>query len=134
MDVILIDYSESSHYREAGVPLSSNLSGKFVQIRHRTTEYLVLAPREVASFHADIVERFCREKGLHGSRNSEGNRYDIFEPAWVIVGGGKFDLDREKKHIRFYDNSMAYGKFNRKGFKGKIVSIGALSDYSADIE
>ena len=134
MNVILIDYSESYYFREAKIPVPATRSGKFVQIRNKTTEYLVLAPKEFAPYHADIVERFCREEGLSGSYNGEGKRFDIHEPAWIIVGGGKFELDKGKKYIRFYDNSMAYGRFDSKGLKGKILSIGELSDYTADAE
>ena len=134
MNVILIDYFDPCYSRKVKIAASSKRAGKFVQIRNGTTEYLVLAPKEVASYHADIVERFCREKGLSGSRNGEGRRYDIFEAAWVIVGGGKFELDKGGKRIHFYDNSLAYGRFDSKGLKGKILSVVGLSDYSADIE
>ncbi len=133
MNVILVDYSGALGTREAS-PLPVISSGKFVQIRHRATEYLVLAPKEVALYHAGIVERFCREKGLKGSHNGEGKRFDIHEKSWVIVGGGKFEADKGRKYIHFYDNSMAYGKFDSKGLKGRILSIGGLSDYTIDID
>jgi hypothetical protein len=131
--LVVVDYSETRDSCDRGIPALSLRSGKFVQLRKETTEYLVMAPREVASFHADIVERFCRERGISGSRDAEGKRYTISEQAWVIVGGGKFELDRCGKTIRFYDNSMAYGRFDSKGLKGKIHALGELSDYSVDI-
>jgi len=133
MNVILIDYSELSYSREAKGAVPAKRSGKFVQIRNRATEYLVLAPKEFAPYHADIVERFCREKGLSGSFHGEGKRFDIHDPAWVIVGGGKFELDKAEKHIRFYDNSMAYGRFDSQGLKEKILSMDELSDYTLTI-
>jgi len=80
------------------------------------------------------VERFCSEKGLSGFYDSNSKRFNIHDPAWVIVGGGKFEMDRLEKHIRIYDNSMAYGKFDEKGLKEKILSIDALSDYDVVIE
>ena len=134
MNVILIDYSDACISREAKTPAPVGSSGKFVQLRDKTTEYLVLAPKECASYHADIAERFCREKGLRGYRDGEGKRFDIHELTWVIVGGGKFELDRRKKYIRLYGNSLAYGRFDSKGLKSKILSICELSDYTADIE
>ena len=134
MNVILIDYSELHYSREAKTPVPAKRSGKFVQVRDKATEYLVLAPREFAPYHADIVEFFCREKGISGARNAEGRRFDILEPAWIIAGGGKFELDEGNKYIRFYDNSMAYGRFDAKGLKEKIPLIGELSDYTADVE
>jgi len=33
------------------------------------------------------------------------------------VGGGKFEIDKAEKHIRLYDNSMAYGRFDIEGLK-----------------
>jgi hypothetical protein len=132
--VILIDYSDPCLSREAKTSVPAGSSGKFVQIRNKTTEYLVFAPKECASYHADIAERFCREKGLRGSRNGEGKRFDIHEPTWVVVGGGKFELDKKKKHIRLYGNSLVYGRFDSRGLRDKILSICELSDYTADIE
>ena len=134
MNVILIDYCDPCFSREAKTPAPAGSSGKFVQLRNKTTEYLVFAPKELASYHADIAERFCKEKELRGCRDGEGKRFDIHEPTWVIVGGGKFELDRRKKYIRLYGNSLVYGRFDSKGLKGKILSIGELSDYTADIE
>jgi hypothetical protein len=134
VNVVLIEYSEVYYSREAAIPVPARRSGKFVQIRNETTEYLVLAPKEFAPYHADIVERFCRGRGLRGARNGEGKRFDIREPGWAVVGGGKFELDSEKKYIRFYDDSMAYGKFDSRGLKGKILSVAELSDFIALVE
>ena len=78
--------------------------------------------------------RFCAERGISGVYNNIHKRFDIHEPEWTVVGGGKFAIDRRKKQLRLYDDSMAYGKFNGKGLKEKILSISALAGYNVQIE
>lgn len=125
MDLVFVYYSKQEEDKQ---------SGKFVQIRNKTMEYLVLGPKETALYHADLVERFCAERGLRGSRTADGKRFDIHEPQWVVVGGGKFEMERAGKRIRFYDDSMAYGRFDPKRLKEKILKTRALPDYTVDVE
>jgi hypothetical protein len=126
MVTIIINYSESKELLE-------RYSGKFVQIRHGDTEYILFSPRELARFHADIVERFCSERKIEGHYNIGRKSFDIDDPAWVVVGGGKFEWDRKEKLIYLYDDSMAYGKFDAEGLKERIKT-GELSDYEVRIE
>jgi hypothetical protein len=132
--IVLVDYSDSSFSGDARKTALSAISGKFVQVRNKNDEYLVLAPKECASYHADIAERFCREMGLKGYRDGDGKRFTIHDAAWVIAGGGRFELDRRKKYIRLYGNSLAYGRFDSKGLKERISLLPELSTYTADIE
>jgi hypothetical protein len=134
LNVILIDYSEIYYSSVAKTAMPDKLTGKFVQIRNDNTEYLIFSPKEFTSYHANLVERFCLETGLNGYYNTEGKRFDIHDPAWVIVGGGKFEIDKMGKYIRLYDNSMAYGRFDSKGLKDKILLIDEMSDYKVQIE
>lgn len=133
MRIVLVDYSGpcfSGEWRTSALPATA---GKFVQLRNNTDEYLVFAPKECAPYHADITERFCREMGLKGYRDGDGKRFTIDEPAWVIVGGGRFELDRRKKYIRLYGNSLAYGRFDSKGLSGRLSLLPELSNYTADV-
>ena len=133
MKVILINYSPAYYSIVAKTAVPEKLAGKFVQIKHNTTEYLVFAPKEFAPYHADIVERFCSERGLSGHYNSEKKRFEIHDPGWVVAGGGKFEMDTTEKLIRLYDNSMAYGRFDPEGLREKILSVIEMSDYRVQI-
>jgi len=133
LKIVFVDHSELGH---SGVPktaVARKQNGKFVQLRHKDTEYLVFSSKEFASYHTDIVERFCREKDIPGVYNASGKRFVIHDPAWVIVGGGKFEIDKTEKYILVYDNSMAYGRFESKGLKDKIGAIKELKDYEVRI-
>lgn len=134
MSVIFIDYSEAFYSAGANSAKPEKRKGKFVQIRKGDAEYLVFSPTELTPYHANIVERFCFENGIGGSYGEEGRRYDIHDPQWVVVGGGKFEVDGNKRSIRLYDDSLAYGKFDSRGLKKKIHQVDALSDYEIRIE
>jgi hypothetical protein len=131
--LVIIDYGGFSRPISAEKTAPDRTAGKFVQIRNADTEYLVFSPREVAQYHADLVERFCKERNIPGSYVSERRRYDIHDPAWVVIGGGKFETDRKKRSIILHDNSMAYGRFDSSGLKEKIHRTKGLAGYDVKI-
>jgi len=130
MAIELIDYTQLYYAAIAKTDVPPVIEGKFVQIRNESMEYLVLSPKEFTKYHANIVERFCLDRGIEGSYDPERKRYDINDQEWIIVGGGKFEIDAIKKTIRLYDDSMAYGKFDTRGLPEKINSIPAYSGYA----
>jgi hypothetical protein len=134
MRIVFIDYSETCYRNSAGTEIPERYTGKFVQIRKGSSEYLVFSPKECTRFHADIVRQFCSEREIPGVFNSQSKAFDIYDPSWVVAGGGKFEIDRGKRFLHLYDNSMAYGKFDGKGLKEKILAVAKLSDYKVQME
>jgi len=134
MKVILIDYSVLHDPGGARTSRPDKRNGKFVQIRRGDTEYLVFSSKELTPYHAHIVERFCLEREIRGVHESEGKRFSIQDSGWTIVGGGKYEIDEEHGYIRLYDDSVAYGKFDGKGLKEKLHTIGEFHDLEARIE
>jgi hypothetical protein len=110
------------------------LRGKFVLIRNENTFYLVLSPTEFTKYHANIVERFCIDKGIEGSYDPEEKRFDISDQAWDIRGGGKFELDHEARTISLFDNSMAYGKFDALNVRETLEALPEFSGFTVLIE
>lgn len=115
-----MDYSKLYFLNLAGAQIPDRFSGKFVQIWHGDREYFVLSPKEFKKYHANIVELFSKDRGLAGAYDSEQKHFDIFEPEWKIIGGGKFEIDRKERILRLYDDSMAYGRFNDKGLAERL--------------
>lgn len=134
MKIAFVDYSERYYSGAAKSTAPHKQDGKFVQLRHDDTEYLVFSPRGLTSYHADIVERFCREKGIPGVYDAPAKRFVIHDPAWIIVGGGKFEIDKVEKYILLYDNSMAYGRFDSDGLRERIHKIKKFRDYEVRIK
>jgi hypothetical protein len=134
MTVVFIDYTSLYYASITNTGVAPARSGKFVQIRHGYTEYLVFSPKEFTKYHANIVERFCLDKGVEGGYDSGGKHYDISNRAWIVAGGGKYEIDTDKKTIKLYDNSMAYGKFDIQGLREKIRSLPEFYDFTIRIE
>jgi Janus/Ocnus family (Ocnus) len=134
MAIVFIDYTHLYYMAIARTGIPPARSGKFVQIRHGSTEYLVFSPKEFTKYHANIVERFCLDKGIEGGYDSGGKRYDISDRAWIVAGGGKYEIDTNKKTIKLYDNSMAYGKFDIQGLREKMLTLPELSVFTVRIE
>ena len=132
--VVIIDYSVLYYRDVAKTALPAVRNGKFVQVRHGDTEYLVLSPKEFSPYHADILQRFCRERSIDGAYQEGKKRFDIHDAEWVVQGGGKFEIDETKRYIRFYDNSMAYGRFDGRGLRKKVRQSDMLRDYEVTIE
>jgi hypothetical protein len=129
MAIELIDYTQLYYTAIAKTDVPPVIIGKFVQIRNESMEYLVFSPKDFTKYHANIVERFCLDKGLEGSYDPDRKRYDIYDQEWDIVGGGKFEIDTTKQTIRFYDDSMAYGKFDSSGLREKVNSVPPFSGF-----
>ena len=109
-------------------------AGKFVQLRTASGEYLIFALQHVSRYHADIIERFCNERGIPGIYRDTEKRFEILDDDWSVIGGGKFMIDTKRRHIRLFDNSMAYGKFDGNGMKKKILADGQFPGYNVLIK
>jgi hypothetical protein len=129
-----IDYTPFYYTSLAGRPMPAITTGKFVQIRNGNALYLVLSPKELTKYHANIVERFCMDKGIEGNYDTKREKFFIRDQAWQVMGGGKFERDENKKAIKLYDNSMAYGKFDNTGLREMLAALPDLRGYDIEID
>jgi hypothetical protein len=134
MPFVLVDYAPFYYTTVSGVPVPDAFSGKFVQIRNDATLFLVMSPKDFTKYHANIVERFSLDKGLEGNYDRERKRYDIRATVWTVAGGGKFEIDRDKKILRLFDDSMAYGKFETAGLRDAVSALPEFAGYTVLVE
>lgn len=132
--MLFIDYTPFYYTSLAGTSVPSVTAGKFIQIRNGDTLYLVLSPKELTKYHANIIERFCMDKGIEGSYDVKREKFTIPDRAWKIIGGGKFERDENRKAIRLFDNSMAYGKFDPTGLQEMMSTLPEFSGWTVTIE
>lgn len=130
----LIDYTPFYYTSVARAAVPPVVTGKFVQIRNGNTRYLVLSPRELTKYHANIIERFCMDKGLEGSYDAKREKFTIYDQGWTVGGGGKFERDTNKRTIKMYDNSKAYGKFDASGLTETLAALPELAGYTITID
>ena len=130
----LIDYIPFYYTSIARTAIPPIVAGKFVQIRHGSELYILFSPKEFTKYHANIVERFCMDKGIEGSYDAKREKFLIADTAWRIIGGGRFEMDTLQKTIRLFDNSMAYGKFDANGLAESLKSLSEYSGFTVRIE
>jgi len=121
-----IDYSATYFKTIAKKHLPSRRSGKFVQIINHSTndEYLVLSPKELSVYHANIVERFCLLNGdIPGSYNAKKDYFEIHDPDWEVTCGGVWAIDEENKILTIGGESKMYGQVNGTELKKKITAM-----------
>lgn len=136
MEFKLVDFSEVYYRSIAKVDLPGNRRGKFIQLKNEDEEieYVVLSPEELSVYHANIVERFCMLNGIQGSYNPRKDHFHIQNPDWVVVGGGLWTMDTEKKEINLYGKSTMYGKFDPKGLKRNVLTRTEMNGYRVRID
>jgi hypothetical protein len=128
MKFILVDYSRGFY----GDRVPRERRGKFIQVRNRNREYLVLAPRELCQYHANIAERFFESVGLKGTYNAKRDAFSVEHPDWTIVGGGQWSADDGERRFELSGRSMAYGKFDHRGLARRLKKTEDLAEYSIE--
>jgi hypothetical protein len=132
--VTFINYIPLYYASVSNTPVPPLIIGKFVQIKSDDTLFLVFSPRDFTKYHANIIERFCYDKGLEGSYDRERKRFDIHDKAWTIAGGGKFAIDKNRKAVKLFDDSMVYGKFEKTGLREIVNALPEFTGYTIIIE
>jgi hypothetical protein len=130
----IIDYSDIYFKTISKTDVPSKRGGNFIQIMDEDTEYLVLSPAGLSSFHANIAERFCLLKGIEGAYTTKRmDKYEIYDPEWIIIGGGKWVIDEKEKRFHLFAESGTYGKFDSRGLRKKILATERLVGYEVKI-
>lgn len=131
MDFELIDYSYMFFKGTRKVEIPRRRSGKFVQIfnESETKEYVILSPKELSVYHANIVERFCISRKIAGAYSSK-DYFTIQEGDWAVAGGGFWAIDEGRKILELSGASKRYGPFGAAGMKHKVLRSGLLPGYS----
>lgn len=134
MSFTLINYIPYYYDSVSKTPAPSLIMGKFVQLRRGDALFLVLSPKDFTKYHANIVERFCLDRGLKGGYDAERKRYRIHDAAWSIAGGGKFAIDGRRKTIKLFDDSMAYGKFDATGLRDMLLGLPQFAAFTVEVD
>lgn len=136
MEFVMIDFSDVYYGTLVKEPKPSHRGGKFVQIRNEDTdtEYVVIAPDNTGywDYHARIIDRFCFTMKIKGDFIDPKNEVFEFsrdEHGWVIIGGGEWKINEETKQLNLSGASQAYGSFDARGLKKRLLETEKLSGY-----
>lgn len=112
------------------VELPEQRTGKFIQIAGGNKEYIVLSPKGLSKFHANIAERFCEDHRIDGAYRGKRKEYfEIHDPGWRILGGGFWEINDRAKLLKLEGSSQAYGKFLPEGLAEGLAGTRKLQGY-----
>lgn len=111
-----------------------SVDGKFVMIRSPEETALVMGGLREFPYHAALVDRYCSLRQIPSGWVHRPDLYEIFDPDYLIRGGGLVLLDASARKADFSGFSTAYGRFaeaeleevvaGESLFRGWEVSIG----------
>ena len=106
----ITDYTHFYYQTMEGQPPPPFTDGKFVLILQAEGPiHAVFSPIELSKFHADIVCRFLKERGVRGHYDPGHEKYTIDDQGWKIAGGGAWILDTNEEVLQLGGHSKAYG-------------------------
>jgi hypothetical protein len=129
-DFHFLDFSNA--VREQ-LPEGQCYKGKFVQIKHEEIgEFIVFSPIALCAYHAQIVERFCgmQEPEWGFEMNAKGDDGDCLEAGVTFIGGGFYEIYKDKKRLNLGGVSQAYGSYLNIGLDEKLKTIDQFKDFA----
>ena len=87
------------------------LEGKFVQLRLEGRDCLLFAAATRYRYHNQILARFLSDQGI--AIRWEGDTWQVVDQVGLsVTGGGRFQLDPDRRSLFVWDSSSAYGRFD----------------------
>ncbi|HVP07103.1 MAG TPA: hypothetical protein VMS71_04605 [Candidatus Acidoferrum sp.] len=83
--------------------------GKFVLISEPDRLWLVMGPVSEFAYHANLVDRFCRDHQILCSWVRPRDMVEIHDKGIKMLGGGFVEMNAIKRKVRFSGSSKAYG-------------------------
>ncbi|HUV31491.1 MAG TPA: hypothetical protein VMY05_10430 [Acidobacteriota bacterium] len=110
--LVVIDFSDtaaSSTEKDAG---HKQVVCKFMLLSVSGLVHLVFGSVKRFAYHADLVDRFCTERGIAAVWMKRPDVMEVFDPEVRLLGGGWMKINRARSEIDIYGRSTAYGRFD----------------------
>lgn len=130
MKTEVIDYTEDSSTETEATSGGGSLGCKFVLAARADCLYLLVGPLTKFRYHANLVERFCDERGIASAWLQKPDVLQVVDADVRILGGGHLEIDRKRRRMKFHGVSRAYGVFNPRDLTELIKNETFFAGYS----
>lgn len=117
-----------------GGTAAATRGGKFVVLSDGAADYLVLSATKIHPYHANIVERFCGDRGIAGRYFKRPTGFFVTDPRWEVLGGGKWEADDGGRRLLLYDESSAYGRFPDERLGERVAATDPFRGFRVTID
>jgi hypothetical protein len=90
---------------------AQRLAGKFLQLGLDGQDCLLFAATARYRYHNQLLARFLADHGIR-HRWENDSRLVVDDTGLRVAGGGRYELDAERRSLRVWDNSSVYGRFD----------------------
>jgi len=129
----MLNFYHFGEIHKEKIPEANINKGKFVQLKHfELGDYMIMAPKELCTFHAEIVNLFCHtiQPNWSFSLNSKSDHGVLNEEQAVIIGGGFYEILDAQKRLNLSGASLAFGDYEAYGFEQKIQALDRFKDFT----
>jgi hypothetical protein len=125
----VVDYIETFYEILQSAEVPNCVDGKLVMVANAQDRFCIFAPRALAPFHANIVDRFLTLRGVPGRYNHQRDEYWSGDPAWTVPGGAQFRL--EERRLDLFGFSLCYGGLDLDNLANQLREAGGLRGATA---
>ena len=130
MNYEVVKYFEPADNQDTNKEIVSDIFCKFMIIINDGTAFFVIGDLSKFPYHANIVDRFCSDRDIPATWKRRPDVLEILCRETKLKGGGLIDIDENKKVLKIYGYSTAYGPMNVEFLKGFVVNHSFFSEYS----
>lgn len=130
MEYDVIKYYENSESESPEEKAPSIIFCKFMIIINADTAYFTIGDIGKFPYHANIVDRFCKDRDIPAAWKRKPDVVEIYSEETELKGGGMVDIDENKKILKIYGYSTAYGPTNVEYLKGFVINHPFFEEYS----
>lgn len=107
---------------------------KFIIVRQNGLCCLVAGRVEEYPYHANLVYRFCVERGIPSRWERKPDLLTVFDEETEIQGGGWMEINQSDRSLRIYGHSKAYGRFPANEVNRIIITDSFFEPFSVTVE
>ncbi|MGD8922510.1 MAG: hypothetical protein PVH24_04615 [Candidatus Zixiibacteriota bacterium] len=115
-------------------PDISEISCKFILIRRDEILNFIIGPVASFSYHANLVNHFCREYNIPASWVRRPDTVEIHDFSVRIRGGGWATISPKTRALLLYGSSKVYGRFHPDELELFIKTNPFFSQFSVTLD
>ena len=92
---------------------------------------MLMAPKELCTFHAQIVDLFCSsiQPNWAFQLNSKSDNGTMYENEATIIGGGFYEILEDQRRLTLSGASLAFGDYEAYGFENKLKELERFKNF-----
>ena len=106
---------------------------KFVLVEHDDLISLVFGPVDRYRYHAALLDRFCQDRDIPTAWVKKPDLVEVFDDSLEIRGGGWIEVDPDKRRVKLYGYSTAYGRFHSDQALKTVASHPAFAEFTIKV-